>query len=73
MGIFRRKRKDKTASDWVFESLLTYMRSPRWDVPVLEFIDRNCVQFDQEEENKFIYTAIHDVRSIGIFDWATRL
>lgn len=33
-----------------------------WKNPILEFIDENCLVFDEEEENKLEYTIIHQVR-----------
>ncbi len=47
--------------DWVFDSVMGYLQSPQWTTPVLTFIDENCVVFDNEEENKLIYTEIHQV------------
>ena len=32
-----------------------------WKNPILEFIDKHCLQFDDEDENKLEYTAIHNV------------
>ena len=37
------------------------MRSPRWKTPVHSFIDEYCIVFDNEDENKFEYTKIHEV------------
>ena len=36
-----------------------FLKSPEWSVPVMEFIDKQCIVFDNEEENKFEYTTIH--------------
>ncbi len=40
-------------------SIVGFLKSPEWSVPVMEFIDQNCTVFDTEEENKFEYTTIH--------------
>jgi hypothetical protein len=35
------------------------MQSPRWKMPILSFIEENCIIFDNEDENKLEYTTIH--------------
>lgn len=40
-------------------SIIGFLKSAEWQVPVLEFIDQNCIVFDTEDENKFEYTTIH--------------
>ena len=40
-------------------SIIGFLKSPEWTVPVMEFIDHNCLVFDTEDENKFEYTTIH--------------
>ena len=35
--------------------------SKEWRITLLNFVDNNCVVFDNEEENKFEYTTIHNV------------
>lgn len=32
-----------------------------WKIPIYDFLDENCIVFDDEEENKFSYTDIHKV------------
>jgi UDP-N-acetylglucosamine transferase subunit ALG13 len=51
--------QDTEADQWIYESLLQYLTSPLWKVPIYSFIDENCIVFDAEEENKFGYTEIH--------------
>lgn len=46
-------------TDWIVEAVLQFVRSPMWTTPVQNFIDSNCVYFDNEEELKLEYTAIH--------------
>jgi hypothetical protein len=31
-----------------------------WKNPILAFIDDHCISFDDEDENKLEYTAIHN-------------
>lgn len=45
----------------MYESVLQYLTSPLWKVPIHTFIDANCIVFDDEEENKFSYTEVHNV------------
>ena len=40
------------------------MQSPRWKTPILSFIEEYCIVFDDEDENKFEYTTIHNVLKI---------
>lgn len=46
--------------------IIGFLRSPRWKVPVMSFLDEKCVLFDNEEENKLEFTPIHNVRPIII-------
>ena len=45
--------------DWIFSYVLEFLESERFDVEVMNFVDDNCEQFDSEEENKLVYTNIH--------------
>ena len=47
--------------DWFFDMIIGFLRSPRWKVPVMSFLDEKCVLFDNEEENKLEFTPIHNV------------
>eukprot|EP00614_Pseudopedinella_elastica_P022357 CAMPEP_0172630302 /NCGR_PEP_ID=MMETSP1068-20121228/173025_1 /TAXON_ID=35684 /ORGANISM="Pseudopedinella elastica, Strain CCMP716" /LENGTH=187 /DNA_ID=CAMNT_0013441107 /DNA_START=40 /DNA_END=600 /DNA_ORIENTATION=+ len=52
---------DKTTDvDFLFDYIDSVMKSPAWDSEVMGFIDENCMVFDNEEENKFEYTVIHE-------------
>ena len=31
-----------------------------FDAVIMDFVDENCIVFDSEEENKFIYTDLHN-------------
>lgn len=46
--------------DWVFDFMLQYMQSKRFDAAVMDFVDRRCFLFDNSEENKLIYTEMHN-------------
>jgi hypothetical protein len=41
--------------------IIGFLRSPRWKVPVMTFLDEKCVAFDNEDENKLEFTGIHNV------------
>ncbi|TWW78347.1 Cilia- and flagella-associated protein 36 [Takifugu flavidus] len=50
--------------EWVFESIVGYLSSPIWLIPINEFLETKslaCILsvFDDEEENKLSYTDIH--------------
>ncbi|KAM8858457.1 cilia- and flagella-associated protein 36 isoform 2-T2 [Spinachia spinachia] len=62
----RRRRYSTTAanmaeddSEWVVESIVGYLGSPEWVVPVTDFMENKCTVFDDEDENKLSYTEIH--------------
>jgi hypothetical protein len=53
-------------SDWVFDYVMHLFQSPTWEVPIISFIEENCACFDMGEENKFIYTDLHQqFRELG--------
>lgn len=50
--------------DWIFDFVLQFMESEKFDATVMNFVDEHCFVFDDDEENKFVYTDIHkDFRS----------
>ncbi|XP_051936172.1 cilia- and flagella-associated protein 36 [Hippocampus zosterae] len=46
-------------SEWVVESIVGYLGSPEWVIPVTDFMEHKCTVFDDEDENKLVYTEIH--------------
>lgn len=38
---------------------MQFLESDRFDAAVMDFVDEKCDVFDNDEENKFIYTDIH--------------
>ena len=50
-----------TELEWIYEYLFQFLKSPGWKVPILDFIDDYCEQFEDQEENKLVYTEIHEV------------
>lgn len=45
--------------DWIFDFVLQFLESDRFDAAVMDFVDENCHIFENDEENKFIYTDIY--------------
>ncbi|XP_076599765.1 cilia- and flagella-associated protein 36 isoform X2 [Chaetodon auriga] len=45
--------------EWVVESIVGYLGSPEWVIPVTDFMENKCTVFDDEDENKLSYTEIH--------------
>eukprot|EP00744_Colponema_vietnamica_P007702 GILI01011057.1.p1 GENE.GILI01011057.1~~GILI01011057.1.p1 ORF type:complete len:391 (+),score=116.49 GILI01011057.1:67-1239(+) len=46
--------------DWVFESVLQFLKCPVWTTPIHGFIEQHCHEFATgEEENKLVYTDLH--------------
>jgi hypothetical protein len=41
--------------------IVGFLKSPRWKTPVMIFLDENCGAFEDVEENRLEYTAIHNV------------
>ena len=54
------KSEEPTEVDWLFEYIDSVMKSPAWESEVMGFIDDNCMIFDNEEENKFEHTVVHN-------------
>nr|XP_061794620.1 cilia- and flagella-associated protein 36-like [Nerophis lumbriciformis] len=46
-------------NEWVVESIVGYLGSPEWVIPVTDFMEHKCTVFDDEDENKLAYTEIH--------------
>ena len=47
--------------EWLYDYILSFLKSPAWRNPILQFMDEHCILFDSEDENKLIYTEIHQV------------
>ena len=45
--------------DWVLDVITEYLQSPEWKTSIIDFIDENCVVFEDAEENRLEYTNIH--------------
>ena len=54
------KADEPTESDWLFEYIDSVMKSPAWESEVMGFVDDNCMVFDNEEENKFEHSVVHN-------------
>lgn len=46
-------------NDWIFDYVLQFLESDKFDAAVMDFVDEKCYVFDNDEENKFIYTDIY--------------
>lgn len=49
-------------TEWFFEVIINFLRSPRWKTPVMLFLDEKSIAFDGEDENKLEHTNIHNVK-----------
>ncbi|XP_067371329.1 cilia- and flagella-associated protein 36 isoform X3 [Channa argus] len=55
-------------SEWVLESIIGYLASPEWVIPVTDFMENRCTVFDDEDENKLSYTEIHQqYKKLAVF------
>ena len=43
---------------WVYDYVRQYLTSPIWRNPLLDFIEENCLLFEDQQENKFESTKI---------------
>ena len=48
-------------NEWIYEYIFQFLKSPGWKIPILDFIDDYCEQFEDKEENKLIHTEVHEV------------
>lgn len=48
-------------NDWIFDAVMNIFHSPTWEIPFNQFIDDNCIYFDNSEENNLKWTEIHQV------------
>ncbi|CAD8176906.1 unnamed protein product [Paramecium octaurelia] len=53
-----KSNKQIEEENWIYASILQYLTSPIWNITISEFIDQNCIVFDDEEENKLEYQAL---------------
>lgn len=53
-------KEDELGKDekWVYDYVRQYLISPIWRNPLLDFIEENCLLFEDQEENKFEYTKV---------------
>lgn len=60
-------------NDWIFDSVINFVKSPLWKVPITSFINENCIIFDDEEENKLEYTDIHKKFKVIVEEMLTNM
>eukprot|EP00930_Biecheleria_cincta_P002778 TRINITY_DN103777_c0_g1_i1.p1 TRINITY_DN103777_c0_g1~~TRINITY_DN103777_c0_g1_i1.p1 ORF type:complete len:484 (+),score=128.44 TRINITY_DN103777_c0_g1_i1:56-1507(+) len=46
--------------EWLSDYVLAFLKSPSWVAPIAQFVDEQCIVFDNEEENKLEYTQCHN-------------
>ncbi|XP_071490150.1 uncharacterized protein [Diadema antillarum] len=45
--------------EWVMDGVVGFLHSPIWRVPILSYIEQNCIVFNPGEENIDAYKEIH--------------
>ena len=45
--------------DWIFDYVLQFLESDKFDAAIMDFVDEKCFIFEDSDENKLIYTDIH--------------
>lgn len=53
------ERQGSDMSEWLFDSIIQFLRSPLWSHPVQTFIDENCLTFQGDDECTLEHTEIH--------------
>jgi len=53
-------REELEEEDYLCDVVTQFLASPVWQTPTNNFIDKYCLEFDGAEENKLIYTTIHN-------------
>jgi hypothetical protein len=48
--------RPKEENNWLIDLILSFFLSAEWKLPVVSFMDVNCIVFDSEDENKLEYT-----------------
>jgi hypothetical protein len=48
-------KEDELSKDevWIYDYVKQYLTSPIWRNPLLDFMEENCLIFEDVEENKF--------------------
>jgi hypothetical protein len=49
--------------------VLQFLESDKFDAAVMDFVDEKCYVFDNDEENKFIYTDIYHEFLEHVREW----
>lgn len=49
-----------TSQDWIYDCIIQFIKSPSFNDPLREFIDKNCSSFDNKDENKLEHTVLHE-------------
>eukprot|EP00418_Pyrodinium_bahamense_P065030 CAMPEP_0179088978 /NCGR_PEP_ID=MMETSP0796-20121207/40514_1 /TAXON_ID=73915 /ORGANISM="Pyrodinium bahamense, Strain pbaha01" /LENGTH=220 /DNA_ID=CAMNT_0020786517 /DNA_START=68 /DNA_END=727 /DNA_ORIENTATION=+ len=50
---------DDAENDRISRQVIAMLKAPTWVSPIANFIDENCLIFDDAEENKLEYTLVH--------------
>ena len=45
--------------EWILDIIAEYLQSPIWKTAIIDFIDENCIIFEDAEENRLEYTDVH--------------
>jgi len=58
----KKKMGEKSSDNWVFDSLVGFLRGPVWNVPILTFIENKSLVFEpaEFEQNQDEYKKIHE-------------
>lgn len=51
---------DNQDLEWLSDYVLSFLKSPSWVAPIAQFVDEQCIIFEDEEENKLEYTECHN-------------
>jgi len=51
---------DNQDLEWLSDYVLSFLKSPSWVAPIAQFVDEQCIIFEDQEENKLEYTECHN-------------
>ena len=45
-------------AEWIAEAVLRFLEGPDYRTPLLDFVDAQCLYFEDSDENKLEYTRV---------------
>ena len=58
---------DSDKAEWIAEAVLRFLEGPDYRTPLLDFVDAQCLLFEDGDENKLEYTKVDFLYS-GVYE-----